>query len=153
MAWPTPPPPPRPAGRGLSARPFEQRRGQVQRAEAMRSRVHRIQGFLDLNGLGTGTQEVAFPVWFVERPSYSQGWELADGEVLEANNFPELHSGVLRFVINTPLPHVPYWTGAILFINVTAGKDTQKLVLHWQVEGKALRAPTTDSSGSVDSAL
>jgi hypothetical protein len=108
---------------------------------------------MDLIGLGTATAEITFPVWFLERPGFSSGWELQDGQVLDANNFPAVHVGVARWVLKTPVPHASYYTGALLVLNVTAGKADQKFTIHWQAEGLCLRAPKADSSGSVDTVL
>lgn len=133
--------------------PLQRRRGIVEKAQALESRVHRIEGTLKTGGLGNGSVEVAFPVWFLDRPSWSDGWELEPSQALEVNNFPQVHVGVASWIMHTPIPHVSYYVGAVLAVLVTAGRGDQKLIIHWQAQGKALRSPRSDTTGSVDTVL
>jgi len=154
-AWPTPPSPPANRLNSQAARlaqALEQRRGVVERGQALASRVHRLQGFLDLVGTGVATFDIAFPVRFLEMPAMTSGFSLADGEVVDVFSMPSVSIGVASWKLLRPIATVTYWVGATLAITVT-GRNAQKLTAHWQAEGKCLRGPTTDSTGSVDGEL
>lgn len=153
MEWPTPPPPPRPATPLLSGAPLQRRRGIIEKTQALQSRSHCVEGVLAAVGSGNATLPIAFPVWFLQRPSFVTGWQLDDGQTLEPDNFPQVHVGVAQWTMHTPIPNVSYFVGAVLVVSVTAGKDDQKIIVHYQAQGLALRSPKADATGSVDTVL
>ena len=152
MEWPTPPPPPRSSLPSIGA-PLQRRRGIVAKTEALQSGSHCVEGVLQAVGAGDATLPISFPVWFIDRPSFVTGWQLDDGQTLEPGNFPQVHVGVAQWTLHTPIPRVSYYVGAIIVVSVTAGKDDQKIIVHYQAAGLALRSPKADSTGSVDSVL
>lgn len=153
VQWPTPPPPPSKPLVPPPGAPLEQRRGMVEKTQAFQARVHCIEGVLPAVGFGNATQEIAFPVWFLERPSFVTGWQLDDGQTLDPGNFPQVHVGVAQWVLHTPIPKVSYYVGAVLAVSVTSGRENQKIIIHYQAQGKSLRSPKADATGSVDTVL
>jgi hypothetical protein len=133
--------------RPATTAPFDQRRGAVNRIEAMTGKVHRVQGFFTLTGAGERSVEVDFPVWFVENPVLTFGGELAPNEFPEAGYYPTVSVVVLAWKLKTPTPEVNYYVGAHLGA-VTTGKAAQVLIVHWQVEARALRNPLGDAGGT-----
>lgn len=149
---PTPPPPP---SRPPTPAPLEARRGVTSRLDAITGKVHRIQGFFTLtlqgDGGGEATHDVNFPVWFLERPLFTFGFEMATDQVLTAGKYPTLSLGVLRWAKKDYPAGVSYFSGATLVV-VAGGVDGQVMLVHWQVEGKALRNPsgeTTTADGTI----
>jgi hypothetical protein len=153
LQWPTPPPPPSQVPAIPSGAPLEQRRGIVENTQAFQARVHWVTGTVPAVGAGNATKEISFPVWFLDRPAFLTGWQLDDGQTLEPNNFPRVSIGVAQWTLHTPAPHVSYYVGAVLAVSVTAGRADQKLIVHYQVQGMALRSPKADATGSVDTVL
>lgn len=149
MSFPAFPPIPQPPQRPASPTPapLEERRGAVNRIEAMTGRVHRVQGFIDVEGAGETSYEVGFPVWFFERPLFTFGGEMADNEAPEAENFPTVSVVVLGWKKQEFDMNVSYWSGAYLGI-VTTGRLGHRMTVHWQMEGKALRNPMAGASST-----
>lgn len=124
------------------------RRGQVERARSVYGRTHRLNGFLDVIGAGEAVTDVAFPVWFNERPSMSFGGELGPNEVLEDGNFPTV-SVVVKNWVTEERAGATYYVGATLVV-VTTGALTQTMTVHWQAEAVALVNPTLSLGGTDD---
>lgn len=125
--------------------PFEARRGEVERSYSVRGGVSRLLGFRDLARAGEVTDEVMFPVWFLERPGISGGGECAPNEPLVDGEFPRWSVGVHHWITEerggvgeTGL--VTFYRGAV-FIFVAEGPETMRSTIHWQLEGRALRNP------------
>lgn len=148
---PTPPPPRRPP----TTAPLEARRGTATRLDSVTGKVHRIQGFFNLtlqgDGGGEAVLDVNFPVWFLERPLFTSGFEMGPDQVLTAGKYPTLSVGVHRWAMKDYPGGVSYFAGATL-VMVAGGVDKQVMLVHWQVEGKALRNPsgeTTTADGTI----
>lgn len=149
MSFANLPPIPKPRGivRPPTTAPFDARRGTINRIESMTGKVHRVQGFFTLTGAGELSVEVDFPVWFIENPICSFGGELAANEFPEAGFYPTVSVVVLAWKKEDRPGDVSYFSGAHLGA-VTTGKAGQVLVVHWQMEGKALRNPLGDAGGT-----
>lgn len=145
---PTPPAAVRPPTQA----PLEDRRGTVNRVESMSGRDHFVQGHLTLAGAGEASIEVRFPVWFIEKPIFTFGGELAEGESPTQTKYPTISAVVLRWILQEYPGDIHYWSGAILGA-VSTGIPEQNLVLHWQFQGRALRNPTSDSGGDTNSTI
>jgi hypothetical protein len=135
----------RPAPRAAFS-PFENRRAEVDRQDAMGISNHRISGFLTVLGAGEVAVDVPFPLWFVEKPAFSFGGELAEGHSAEALNMPTVSCVVLRWATQTR-EMATYWTGANLAV-VTTGKEDHSMVVHWHMEGKAFVNPVAGDGGT-----
>lgn len=129
--------------------PFERRRGELERTTSMYGRVHKIHGFVELAGSGETIVDVKFPVWFTERPAISGGGELGEGAVLEEGSFPIFSAGVVKWVYEEKAGGARYYTGAQLVL-VALGPADAKSIVHWQLEGKALRNPLNDLGDTDD---
>lgn len=131
----------------------EARRRDLGRVEDFIIKPTRVTGFVLTEGAGEALHEVVFPVTFTERPSMSFGGELDVDEFVEALVFPTVSVVVVSWA-KTMTDRVgggtnaPGWfAGAILAI-VTSGKSGQRMWVHWQAEGKALRDPVHHSGDS-----
>jgi hypothetical protein len=145
---PLPTPPPAPV-RPPTVAPLEARRGTAARLDSITGKVHRIQGLFTVtltgDGGGEATHDVNFPVWFIEHPHFTFGFEMAADQVLTAGKYPTLSLGVLRWAMKPYPAGVSYYIGATLVV-VVGGVDKQVQLVHWQVEGKALRNPTGETT-------
>lgn len=132
--------------------PFERRRAYLDRVDEAVIKKTRVSGFEKVVGTGETSTEVAFPVWFTERPSMSFGAELDENDFAEDTKFPTVSVVVLSWNKNlTERIGGGYWVGATLAI-VTNGRayPTQRFVVHWQAEGRAIRNPALESGGTDD---
>lgn len=143
MEFPRLPAPP-PRRRPPTAAPFEARRGAANRLDAATGKLHSIQGFIEISGSGEALLDVNFPVWFLERPTFTYGGEMAADQVLVAGQYPMLSVLVHRWLKKDYPNGVSYFAGATLII-VTTGPAEQRLLGHWQAQGKALRNPTGET--------
>lgn len=145
---PVPAPPPSSSRRPPTIAPLEARRGAADRLDAITGKVHRIQGFFSLtlagDGGGEAVHDVTFPVWFLERPLFTYGFEMGPDTVLVTGKYPSLSLGVHRWTMKDYPGGVSYFSGATLVV-VAGGVDAQVMLVHWQVEGKALRNPTGET--------
>lgn len=119
---------------------FEARRGTANRLDAITGKLHSVQGFIDIIGSGEAILDVNFPVWFLEKPTFTFGAEMAPDQVLTTGQYPMVSIIVHRWAMKDFPQGVSYFAGATLII-VTTGTDEQKLIGHWQAQGKALRNP------------
>lgn len=131
---------------------LEDRRGTVNRVESMSGRPHRVQGHFTMNGAGEASIEVRFPVWFIEKPIFTFGGEMVEGESPTQTQYPTISVVVHRWILQEYPGDIHYFSGAILG-PVSTGTEAQKLLVHWQCEGKALRNPTSDSGGDTNMTL
>lgn len=141
MEFPKLPAPPTPRTRPPTVAPLEARRGAANRLESITGKVHSIQGWFTLKGSGEALLDVSFPVWFLERPLFTFGAEMAADQVLTVGSYPTISVIVHRWAMKDFPGGVSYWKGATL-IAVSGGSDEQALLVHWQVQGKALRNPS-----------
>ena len=133
-------PPNRPLVHGI-----DQRVNQRDRAASMNIAPTRLSGFMNVTGTGEVSVDVAFPIWFIEKPSLTFGAELADGHSPEATNFPTVSVMVLKWRTETRGLGT-YWVGATLGV-VTTGKEGHETIVHWQAEAKALQNPKANIPG------
>lgn len=138
---------------------LERRRAELGRIDDFVIKPTRVTGFVLTDGAGEVTHDITFPVTFTERPSMSFGAELDTDQFVQDRAFPTVSVVVIRW-IKTMTDRIGggegqggagWFAGATLAI-VTSGKKTQRLWVHWQAEGKALRDPV-HHSGDTDQAL
>lgn len=118
---------------------FEQRRGTIDRQQAIQGQVFRVSYFMEVSGDGESTVDVNFPVAFSEYPSCYMGGALAPGQVLVATNFPWCSVMVAAWKTDIKNGHL-YYIGATLVL-VVGGPTSQVCILHYHAEGKALQNP------------
>lgn len=124
---------------------FERRRGDVNRAESATIKPVRVAGFELTEGRGELTIDVEFPVWFTERPAMSFGGELDENDFVETGSYPSVSVVVIAFTrAQTERVGGGWYTGASLAL-VVGGKQAQRIWVHWQAEGKALKNPGAPS--------
>lgn len=105
-------------------------------------RIIRLYGLVDVVGTGEGLFDIAFAALFLEIPSFSRGWQMAEGEVIETGSFPTLNMGVHSFTYNESPSGIRYYTGAKMILVVT-GLPAQRLIAHYQFEARAIVPPVT----------
>lgn len=131
---------------------LEQRRTDVERIEGMAGAVHNVAGFIELSDVGEVTVEVNFPVRFIERPAFSFGAEMGENQQILPGQFPTAYGMVLRWNFGIrEETGAKFYDGATLII-VSKGAPQQRIVFHWQMEGRALRNPL-HTVGSVNQSL
>lgn len=118
---------------------FEQRRGSVERQNAIQGAIFRVSYFLEVAGAGEASVKVNFPVSFQEYPGCYSGGALAPGQTLVDTNFPWCSVMVADWDTVVKNNHL-YYIGATLSL-VVGGPATQIAVLHFHVEAKALQNP------------
>lgn len=134
------------------ARGLEARRTQVERIEGMAGQVTTVHGFIELEGAGELTIPVKFPIRFIEKPSFSFGAEMAENEQIVVKKFPTCSGVVLTWAFGVREDTGDrYYDGCTLIV-VTTGQETQRMIFHYQMEGKALRNPLTQI-GSADGTI
>lgn len=151
MEFPRLPSPPPRRVRPPTGAPFEARRGTTNRLDDVTGKIHSIQGFVNIVGAGEAILDVNFPVWFLEKPLFTFGGEMAPGEVLTAGQYPMISMIVHSWVMKDYPNNVSYFAGAHLIV-VTTGSATQRLIGHWQAQAKALRNPGGETV-TVDGAI
>lgn len=120
---------------------IEQRRQDLSRVDDFLIKNTAVSGRILVVGAGETVVEVAFPVWFIERPNFTYGGELEEGQSIEAENFPTI-SGIVETWTMKKAERLGggYYVGARV-ICVTTGKENQNIYLHWRCEGKAITNP------------
>lgn len=125
---------------------FRVRQQRARQAEATSAMVTSTTGFISIDGHGQALLDVAFPVTYTEKPSLSYSFDLAEGQVLDPENFPTLSIGVHFYQFTERVPGAREYNGARLII-VATGHDGLQMVVHYRFEGVALANP--QSSGSI----
>lgn len=105
-------------------------------------RVHTVSGEFVMDGTGEVILDVNFPITFIEKPKLAFGGELAPDAVITAGAFPTVSCVVGRWYY-IERPNQPFYKGAAL-IAVTSGPEGQKMVIHWQMTGRAITNPVSD---------
>lgn len=121
---------------------FFQRHREADRIEEFLTKNTSVFGRVLVKGAGEVVVTVDFPIWFIERPNFSFGGELAEGDFIKEKSFPTV-SGVIEEWVMKKEQRLGggYFTGAKIIV-VTTGKIDQNVWLHWRFEGKALSNPT-----------
>jgi hypothetical protein len=122
---------------------LEVRRGEVDRQASAEAQYFKVSGEIEMNGSGEAVIAVSFPVYFVDKPSFSFGAELGAGEPLTAGQLPTGHLVVAQWGERQRDNGSIVYAGAT-FAVVTTGPATQTLILHWHMEGVGLRGPTPE---------
>lgn len=101
-----------------------------------------IPGRILVVGSGEIVVPVHFPCWFIDRPNFTFGGELEEGQFIEAGIFPTV-SAVIESWEMKKQDRVGggYYVGARIAC-VTTGKSDQRMWLHWRCEGKAMSNPS-----------
>lgn len=134
-----------------SSHPLDYREGQRNRLNASTVKITRTVGFVVTHGAGEGLVDVVFGNRYIEKPALSLGGELMT-PALTVGSYPTVSVVVVSWATESKTtkpelgPQV-YYLGAKLAI-VTTGPPTQDMVVHWQVEGKALAGPTDTATGT-----
>lgn len=140
---------------GLGA--IERRRADLNRIDDFTIKTTRVHGFVLTEGAGEAAHEITFPVTFTERPSMSFGGEMDENQFVEDLSFPTVSVVVVSWTktmtdrVGGGLGAPGWFAGATLAI-VTSGKTDQRMWVHWQAEGKALRDPVRET-GKTDDTL
>lgn len=122
---------------------LELRRGEVERQTAAQAQYFKVSGEIEINGSGEATISVAFPVLFVDKPSFSFGAELGAGEPLAAGNLPTGSLCVAQWGEQARDDGTIIYSGAT-FAVVSTGPPGQTMILQWHMEGIGLRGPTPE---------
>ena len=111
------------------------------------SELTRLSGEVLFAGAGEGRADVVFPSMFVEKPMFSFGGELPLGQPIIDRNWPTVSVIVTDWLTLTRPPFTRLYYGASLLI-VCGGLDTQKLIVHWHMDGKTMSADPIDMAAS-----
>jgi len=122
---------------GLAA---EQRRRVVQNSESVAVAVHHVWGDISAVGPGEGTVPIGFPVTFVEKPGFYFGAESLDGDVIPGH-FPTISLVVSTWQTKRVVSGF-YYSGMVVAF-VIGGPIGTNMGIHWHVEGKAFKNPTS----------
>lgn len=114
----------------------------TERVDSVTDRIIRLFGVIDVEGTGEALFDIKFAALFLEQPSYSRGWQLADGEVVQTGSFPTLDMGVHSYSFTKSANGLRYYDGAKMLFVVT-GIASQRLIAHYQFEGRAIVPPVT----------
>lgn len=115
-------------------------RQEHEQARAIQGQVVSSQGFILTKQAGEVAQDVKFSVRFIERPLFTFGGELDENQSASAGRFPTVSAVVLQWEIEELDKYRKYFIGANLGL-VTTGATTQRMWVHWRMEGKALLGP------------
>lgn len=110
------------------------------RLSSQAGRVHTISGLFYVMGTGEATQEIKFPVRYVERPVCTFGAEVAPDSNITDGGFPTYSVTVGGWELEEINAAQILYVGATLFI-VTAGAIGQNLWIHWSARGRAITSP------------
>lgn len=136
---PVPPPLPNPGG--IQGQ-IEARRAYLSRVNDFLIKPNRLSGFYEIEFVGTANeQEVAvdveFPIWFVDRPSFTFGGELVR-DILVDGSFPTISAVVVGWTKTHDVrPGGGYYIGARIAV-VASGREGEQMILHWVMDGKAI---------------
>lgn len=126
----------------------EQRRQDLARIENFTIKNTAVSGRVLIVGAGEVIVVVNFPIWFTERPVFTFGGELDEGEFVQATIMPTVSAVVQDWIKKKPeRNNGGYYVGANV-ICVTTGKLDQKVWLHWRAEGKGMSNPSVSGDDS-----
>lgn len=130
--------------------PLEQRRGRVDNARDSQAQYYHLHGHIEVTGTGESQAKLVFPVHYVEKPLITFGGELAEGSLTPTPGaFPTWSAAVHAWNYRYRPDGTALYVGAVVGI-VTTGPlalaTTQVIVIHWSLQGVALRSPVGDDS-------
>lgn len=123
----------------VNSNPWEQRRTNIERINSMQVQLTAVSGFVQVNGAGEVLQDVNFPVWFTEKPTFTFGGELMPGSPPVSGKYPTVSVVVVNWTMEQR-GYGNYYVGAKLAI-VTTGDSLHQMIIHWNMEAKAIRNP------------
>lgn len=122
---------------------FERRRGEVERVSKAGPQYEKVSGEIQMPDVGETSISVNFPVFFVDKPSFSWGAELYPGSPVEITNLPTASCVVLLWHTRVRDDGTSIYVGA-QFALVATGPASQVTIFQWHVEGVALRGPVDE---------
>ena len=130
----------------------ETRRSEVEKTRETFVKVNRVAGWEKVVGVGELAIPITWPVWFIERPTFGEGYELDAASPPETGNFPQYSITVLSWEKEIVDAIREYWVGATLGV-VIQGNPEQIGWVHWQMEGKALHQAGAGEGGGLDDVI
>lgn len=129
-------------------KPFESRRSDVTRVNSLGVKLHLFTVDTLIEGVGEALFAVPFPIAFVERPSFTCGLSLDDNIAPVALNYPTYSVTVVSWTrVQKQGENVGYFYRGALVSVVLTGDAGQRAWVSTTFTGKALRNPTTGSTG------
>ena len=100
----------------------------------------RISGEFPFQGAGEGKVDVVFPVMFTEKPMFTFGAEIPDGQTIASGAYPTISACVAEWKMLERPPITRLYYGCSVLV-VVGGYQSQKLLVHWNLEATALTNP------------
>lgn len=112
----------------------------------VRPAEHVFKGGVKVVGIGEALAEVKFPVFFLERPTFTYGAELAEGSVLIPTEYPTLSALAYDWDIADPDKELfgqsmRRWYRGVSLAIVTTGPVGTDMYVHYQFTGRAITNP------------
>jgi hypothetical protein len=120
-------------------KPWEKRRGDVERAVEAQGGYYRVFGYTGLANPGEAVFGITFAVPFISKPIFKYGLEMASGSSLVDGSFPTLCAVVSQWnrAITTD-GTAELFTGCTVGVRTT-GDALNRFIFHWEFTGKAIR--------------
>lgn len=118
--------------------PFEARRAEVERMQAVQDDLTAVRYRLAFQGAGEQLVEVHFPCRFIDEPFVSSGFSLAEDAVLVDGNYPWASAGAM--LLTEEIAGHVYYVGAQVVV-VVGGDGEQEIIVHVGFEAKAIIGP------------
>lgn len=128
-----------PKGRDIGSA-FEKRRGEVERIGNAQAQVFRVNGEIEVDGVGEFAVTVDFPCLFVDKPEFSFGPELGPGQPVVQGQFPECDCVISQWQSKVRDDGTVIYAGATFCI-VTNGPVGQVMLVQYHMEGVGLQGP------------
>lgn len=127
----------------------ERRRSDIVHSQETQATEHIVKGSTEIEGAGETFLEVAFPVVYINKPTFMLAGELGSLSSPVPGAFPTLSAIVVSWDIDTPDLDLygaslrQHYRGATLAV-VTTGVETQTMRVHWTFMGMAITNPVTE---------
>lgn len=131
-----------PRARG-PAEAIETRRGEVERIHAAGAQYFKVSGEIQVIDPGETAIIVNFPVIFVDKPAFSFGPTLDDGQPIQIGSLPTCSVVVISWQERIRDDDTVLYVGA-QFAIVTTGPENQVMLVQWHMEGIGLRGPVNE---------
>lgn len=112
----------------------------VNAAKGVAAETTRISGEFPFQGAGEGKVDVIFPVMFMEKPIFTFGAEVPDSQTIVSGKYPTISAAVAEWKMLERPPITRLYYGCSVIV-VVGGYQSQKLIVHWSLEGTALMNP------------